>query len=233
MRYQCSNTCTVLGKVIKKPEVSFSFLSYLLQGEKNILIDTVPERAAVSFLEELSQTVSLTSLDAIILNHSESDHSGALGPLLAQIPNVPIYCTSACKARLETIYPSAKLLTVDHNSNLKIGEFTFHFIHTPGLHWDDNMLTYFENDRILFSNDLFGQYLGCEPPIEDELDIETILSSTKQYYEKVFSKASIEDKRILFDILALDIAMIAPGHGILLTQHRHDVLRFYHELFSS
>lgn len=233
MRYQCSSACTVFGKVIKKPEVSLSFLSYLLKGEKTILIDTVPERSAVSFLEELSKTVSLTSLDAIILNHSESDHSGALGLLLTQIPNVPIYCTSDCKAHLETIYPTANLLAVDHNSKLQIGEFTFHFIHTPGLHWDDNMLTYFENDRILFSNDLFGQYLGCEPPIEGELDIETILLSTKEYYEKVFSKASIEEKRILFDILALDIAMIAPGHGILLTKHCQDVLRFYRQLFFS
>jgi len=233
MRYQFSDTCTVFGKVINKPEISFSFLSYLLQGKNNILIDTVPEQSAVKFLEELSETASLASLDAIILNHSEKDHSGALGLLLPQIPNVPIYCTPACKARLESVYPKAELITVDHNSKLQIGEFTFHFIHTPGLHWDDNMVTYFEDERMLFSNDLFGQYLGSEPPLEDEFDIKTILSSTKQYYERVFSGASIREKQVLFDILNLAFETIAPGHGIILAKHRQDVLHLYEEVFSS
>ena len=115
-------------------------------------------------MAELKQFVPLSQLDAIILNHSEEDHSGALGLLLSDRADIPIYCTAACKHRLVSRYPNANFIEVANLSTLKIGTFEFRFTHTPGLHWDDNMVTYFENEQILFSNDLFGQYLGCAPP---------------------------------------------------------------------
>ncbi|WP_202931063.1 oxygen-binding di-iron domain-containing protein [Aminipila terrae] len=209
MHYQLSQNCTVLGKVIQKPDIQISFLSYLLRGSKNILIDTVPERAAEKYLEELSQCMDLTCLDAIILNHSEEDHSGALRLLLPHIPDIPVYCTLACKERLKDMYPTANILAMEHNAELQLGEYQFRFIHTPGLHWDDNMVTYCENDQTLFSNDLFGQYLGSEPPLDNYISSEQLIYNMKRYYEKVFSHASKEEKKVLADIINLKLKVIA------------------------
>ncbi len=227
MYYSISKMCTVLGKVIQKPDRSFSFLAYLLQGEKNVLIDTVPEKAGENFITELKQLIPLSQLDAIILNHSEEDHSGALGLLLAERGDIPIYCTSACKQRLLSRYPKANFIEAAPLSTLEIGTFQFRFIHTPGLHWDDNMVTYFENEKILFSNDLFGQYLGCEPPFDKDYTKDSILQGAKTYFDKVFSQATPDEKRAVLALVDLKAECIAPGHGVILTEKLDDVLALY------
>lgn len=227
MYYPISEVCTVIGKVIQKPDRSFSFLSYLLRGEKNVLIDTVPERAGEKFLAELKQLLPLERLDALILNHSEEDHSGALGLLLEERPEIPIYCTPACRRRLLSRYPDANFIEVAHQSSLKVGTFTFQFTHTPGLHWDDNMVTYFETERVLFSNDLFGQYLGCEPPLDKDDTAERVLQGAKGYFDKVFASATADEKRVVLGLTELDLAYIAPGHGLILKDKLGEVLAFY------
>lgn len=229
MYYKLSEHCTVIGKVIRKPERSFSFLSYLLKGKQNILIDTVPERSAERFIEELTEQLPISSVDALILNHSENDHSGALGLLLAQKPEIPIYCTPACKSRLFEEYPHANFMPVEHNSFFKIGDYTFRVVHTPGLHWDDNMVTFLEEDATIFSNDLFGQYLGAEPPLDDAFTGEEIRNGAATYFEKVFQAASLEERGILASILELPIKCIAPGHGVVLEKHLETVLSIYRQ----
>lgn len=222
-----SEICTVIGKVIQGTNRNFSILAYLLRGEKNVLIDTVPEKAGEMFMDELKQIISLDQLDAIILNHSEEDHSGALGLLLSERPDVPIYCTSACKHRLVSLFPKANFIEVGHLSTLKIGTFQFRFIHTPGLHWDDNMVTYFENEQILFSNDLFGQYLGCEPPLDEEYTSDSVLHGAKSYFDKVFAPAPPNEKSAVLSVVHLRPQCIAPGHGVVLTGKLDEVLNFY------
>ncbi|WP_312070521.1 FprA family A-type flavoprotein [Anaerotignum propionicum] len=227
MYYPISEKITVLGKVIQKPNLSFSFLAYLLQGEKNVLIDTVPEKAGEVFLTELKALIPISQLDAIILNHSEEDHSGALGLLLAEKEDISIYCTEACKQRLISRYPNGQFIAVEHLSTLKIGTFQFRFTHTPGLHWDDNMVTYFENEKILFSNDLFGQYLGCQPPLDKDYSVEDVLQGAKSYFDKVFAPATIEEKQVVLKIRDLDLKCVAPGHGVILKEKLEDVLALY------
>lgn len=227
MYYAISDVCTVLGKVIQKPERSFSFLAYLLRGEKNVLIDTVPEKAGEVFVAELKQFVSLSQLDAIILNHSEEDHSGALPLVLAERSDIPIYCTAACKQRLLSRYPNANFVEVAHLSTLEIGTFKFQFTHTPGLHWDDNMVTYFENEKILFSNDLFGQYLGCQPPLDKDYTVEEILQGAEAYFDKVFAQADASQKQVVLSLTAQKLRRVAPGHGVILTDKLDAVLSYY------
>lgn len=227
MKYSISDVCTVLGKVIQKPERSFSFLSYLLQGEKNVLIDTVPEKAGEVFMSELKQLISISQLDAIILNHSEEDHSGALALVLAEKTDIPIYCTAACKQRLISRYPNANFVEVENLSKLEIGAFKFHFIHTPGLHWDDNMVTYFENEQTLFSNDLFGQYLGCEPPLDQDYSTDQIVQGAQGYFDKVFTQATPEEKRAVLSLADFELKCIATGHGVILREKIGDVFALY------
>ena len=227
MYYSISKTTAVLGKVIQKPTRSFSFLSYLLRGEKNVLIDTVPEKAGAVFLSELKQLLPIQQLDAIILNHSEEDHSGALGLVLEENPKLPVYCTQACMKRLLTRYPNTNFVVVENLSSLNIGEFHFLFVHTPGLHWDDNMVTYFENDKTLFSNDLFGQYLGCEPPYDENYSLTQVLQGAGSYYEQVFATATQGQKSIIGKLMDLDLVNIAPGHGVILTANQNDVMLLY------
>lgn len=227
MTRKLSDICTVLGKVIQKPQIQISFLSYLLQGTKNVLIDTVPQKAAETWMRELSEALDGKPIDALILNHSEEDHSGALELVLKQFPGIPIYCTPACKERMKSLYPNACFVCVEHGSSLAVGHFSFRFLHTPGLHWDDNMVTLFENERTLFSNDLFGQYIGNETLVDKTLSAEELIAGAERYFEKVFGAASHEEKRVLAEILKEDIACVASGHGVVLEKHLPVIFAFY------
>lgn len=100
MKYSQNPHIFVFGKTINKPKISISFLSYLLRGEQNILIDTVPDKAAEAYIQDIESVLPVNQIDALILNHSEEDHSGALQAVLAHHPQLPIYCTPATKERL-------------------------------------------------------------------------------------------------------------------------------------
>ena len=224
---QISNYCSAFGKVISKPNIQISFLSYLLQGKKNVLIDTVPEKTAELWSKELLQLVPGMEIDALILNHSEEDHSGALAHLLEQFPELPIFCTPACKERLKDIYPYANFICVENGISIEIGDFSFRFIHTPGLHWNDNMVTFFENEQILFSNDLFGQYIANEALTDDAISAEDMAADTISYFEKVFASASAEQKRVIAKIKELNFRRIAPGHGVVIDENLQKILALY------
>ena len=227
MTRKLSDICTALGKVIQKPQIQISFLSYLLQGTKNILIDTVPIKAAEKWQQELLGLLDGKPIDALILNHSEEDHSGALTLLVDLFPNIPVYCTVACKDRLNSAYPNVNFVCVEHGSSVQIGDFSFRFLHTPGLHWDDNMVTLWANEDTLFSNDLFGQYIGCDALVDEVVPTEELLAGTESYFEKVFASAPSENKRVLAEIMKLNFHRITPGHGVVLETHLSKALEFY------
>lgn len=142
-------------------------------------------------------------------------------------PNLPVYCTPATKERLQEKYPSADFRVVQHGESLTLGDYTFQFIHTPGLHWPDNMVTWLASEGILFSNDLFGQYLAEETPVDEGYTKEAILKGAEPYFEKVFAPASTEDKAIIADIAAMPIQTVATGHGLILQNQWPAVREFY------
>ena len=227
MKYQLNSHIHVFGKAIRTPKISITFLSYLLLGKQNILIDTVPYKAAEAYMKELESVLPLDKIDGIILNHSEEDHSGALGAVLEKTGTIPIYCTAASRERIGDRYPDADFRSVADGNSLTLGDYTFRFIHTPGLHWPDNMVTWLESEKILFSNDLFGQYLAEDPPMEGALSDEEILAGSRPYFEKVFWSSTPEERSVILHITDLPIHTLAPGHGLVL-QDRWPALRDYY-----
>lgn len=89
MKYSLNPHIFVFGKTIKKPKISISFLSYLLRGKQNILIDTVPDKAADAYIQDIESVLPVSQIDALILNHSEEDHSEACRPSWTVIPSCP------------------------------------------------------------------------------------------------------------------------------------------------
>lgn len=227
MLYKFSDTIYVLGKTIIKPEKSFSINSYLIKRDKNILIDGVAARAGKKFLETLESVIPIKSLDALLLNHSEEDHSGYLPDLLSLNPNIPIYCSNNCVKNLFEKLSTANFNIVKNNEKIQFGDLCFTFIYTPGLHLNDNMVTYYENEKILFSNDLFGQYLGSEIPLDSEFSSTKLMEKAEEYLIKIFSDSTSEQRKVINLIDNLDIDCIAPGHGLILKNKKADVLSLY------
>lgn len=231
MIFQIQKDLTLIGKTIIKPERSFSFNAYLLTGKKNILIDTVPEKASLEFWRELEVILPIEKLDALILNHAEEDHSGALPYLLHNRPDLPIYCTAACANRLNETYPNMKnWKTVKSGEKLFLGDQIFSFVETPGLHWDDNMVTYWENESVLFSNDLFGQYVGSNTPLDSTFHPAILEDATRTYFDKVFSKSTQKEKKIILKLTELQVHCIATGHGVVIKDQIDELFQWYREM---
>lgn len=227
MNYEIAQGIHTIGKVIMKGDKRFSFLAYLLHGEANVLIDTVPLRSADMLLGAVEDIIGTEPLDAIIANHSEEDHSGALAAVLAAHPGTPVFGTDACKGRLGDVVPEGTFHVVHSGDSLEIGDYQFSFLETPGLHWDDNMVTFYHNEGILFSNDLFGQRAAAEPITDAAYTEDDLLQAANAYYTAVFAAASPEEKQVVNQIAQLPLQMIAPGHGVVLQEKWPAVLDLY------
>jgi anaerobic nitric oxide reductase flavorubredoxin len=195
-----------------------SYNSYLIRDEKTALIDTVWQPYDKEFVQRLKNEIDLNSIDYIIINHSEIDHSGALPELMREIPNTPIYCTSNGAKILKGHYHNDwNFVTVKTGDTLKLGETALTFIEAPMLHWPDSMFTYMNGDNILFSNDAFGQHYATESLYNDLADTSEIYEEAIKYYANILTPFSKLVVRKIEEVLAfgLPLSMICTSHGVI------------------
>ena len=209
-----------------------SYNAYLIEDEKNILIDTVWLPYDREFVSNLKQEIELNKIDAIIIQHGEVDHSGALIELMKQIPNTPIYCTqNAVKSLKGQYHEEWNFKTVKTGDTLNIGKHTLTFIEAPMLHWPDTMFTYMDNEEILFSNDGFGQHLASEYLYADEVESSQLWEQALTYYANILAPFGVMVKKKIEQILAmqLSIKMICPSHGLIWRKEPKQIVQKYLE----
>lgn len=195
-----------------------SYNAYLIRDEKNVLIDTVWLPYDREFVSKLEEEIELDKIDYIILQHGEVDHSGALIELMEKIPNVPIYCTAnGIKSIKGQYHKDWNFVPVKTGDTLNIGENTLTFIEAPMLHWPDTMFTYMDKEKILFSNDGFGQHFASELLYADEVDQDELFKQAIIYYANILAPFSMMVTNKIKEILAMNIEinMICPSHGVI------------------
>ncbi|MFA7396838.1 MAG: FprA family A-type flavoprotein, partial [Sphaerochaetaceae bacterium] len=148
--------------------------SYVVQGsEKTAFIDLVKDwDGALSTVEkQLAELdVTIESLDYLILNHMEPDHTGSLGEVFKRNPNIQIVCTKKAEALVNTFYNIYDHIhVVVDGDTIDLGGKTLVFYETPNIHWPETMMTYLLEDKILFSCDAFGSFGRYEHAFDDEL----------------------------------------------------------------
>lgn len=196
-----------------------SYNSYLIQEEKNVLIDTVWMPFGKEFVDNLASEIDLNDIDYIIMNHGEVDHSGALVELMKRIPETPIYCTAnAVKSLKGQYHEDWNFNTVKTGDKLDIGNGKeLIFVEMAMLHWPDSMATYMTVDNILFSNDAFGQHLASEKLFNDLVDQCDLFNEAIKYYANIITPFSPILRKKLDEIIGLNlpIEMIATSHGMI------------------
>lgn len=195
-----------------------SYNAYLIRDKKNVLIDTVWLPYDREFVSKLEEEIDLNTIDYIIIQHGEVDHSGALAELMEKIPNVPIYCTNnGIKSIKGQYHKDWNFVPVKTGDTLNIGENTLTFIEAPMLHWPDTMFTYMDKEKVLFSNDGFGQHLASEFLYADEVDSCELWNQAITYYANILAPFSMLVKNKINEILSmnLEINMICPSHGLI------------------
>ncbi|MCF7948146.1 MAG: anaerobic nitric oxide reductase flavorubredoxin [Spirochaetia bacterium] len=210
-----------------------SYNSFLIQEEKTVLIDTVWAPFAKDFVANLEQEIDLASIDYIIANHAEVDHSGALPELMQRIPDVPIYCTAnGVKSLRGHYHQDWNFKTVKTGDTLDIGNGKqLVFIEAPMLHWPDSMFTYLTGDSILFSNDAFGQHYASEHLFNDQVDQEELFQEAIKYYANILTPFSPLVTKKIKEVLALEVPvdMIATSHGIIWRENPTQIVEKYLE----
>src|SRR4030066_1431539 len=138
-----------------------TYNAYLIQDEKTALVDTVKHAFSNELLQNISEIINPEKIDYIIINHVEMDHSSSLPIIAKQAKNATIIASERGKdAIIEHYGADFRIETVKTGDELKLGKRTLRFIEAPMLHWPDSMFTYVVEDKILMSNDAFGQHLA-------------------------------------------------------------------------
>lgn len=205
-----------------------SYNAYLILDDKITLIDTVKRPFAGELVDRIASVIDPARIDCIVSNHAEPDHSGSLPALLSYCPNAKVYTSDPQGHKaLAARYGNLAYEAVKTGDALSLGRRTLRFVATPMLHWPDSMVTYCPEEKILFSNDAFGQHLASNRLFDDENDLSVVMAEAKKYYANILMLYGRQAQAALKAVRALDIDMIAVGHGVLWRSHIDDILAAY------
>ena len=220
----------LFDELIPLPEGT-SYNAYLIKGQKKTaLIDTVDPTKEDDLLDNLDD-LEIEHLDYIVVNHAEQDHSGAIPLMLELYPKAKIVTNEKCKNILieHLLVKEDRIITVSDNDTLSLGGKTLRFIFAPWVHWPETMLTYLEEDKILFSCDLFGAHLAeSNLWVDDE---SKVYFAAKRYYAEIMMPFRSNIKKHLERLKELEIKTIAPSHGQIYS-HPEFILSAYSEWIS-
>ncbi len=203
-----------------------TYNAYLIVDEKIALVDTVKHAFSGEMLDRIREIIDPSKIDYVVSNHVEMDHSGSLPEIMKIAVNAQVIATEKGKEGLFRHYRTNwNFRTVKTGDELALGKKTLFFITAPMLHWPDSMFTYLKEDKILLSNDGFGQHLASSFRFDENVcsligyDCDTVMDEAAKYYANILMPfAGIILKKIEeIQKLGIEIKMIAPSHGMIWT----------------
>ena len=193
-----------------------SYNAYLVEGsEKTVLLDSVDPPMDDEFMAQLE---GVSKIDYVISHHAEQDHSGTIPRVLEKYPDAKLITTPKAKGMLIDLLriPEESFITVKDGETLSLGDKTLKFIYTPWVHWPETMVTYLEEDRILFSCDFFGSHIATSDLYVT--DKGRVYEAAKRYYAEIMMPFRSVIEKNLDKLANYDIEMIAPSHGQIYPQ---------------
>ena len=203
-----------------------TYNAYLIMDEKIALVDTVKHGFAGEMIERIKEIVDPSKIDYVVSNHVEMDHSGSLPNIMEIASGAELVCTEKGKEGLLRHYGGNwNFRTVKTGDELKLGKKTLAFITAPMLHWPDSMFSYLKEDKILLSNDGFGQHLASSFRFDENVcsllgyECDTVMDEAAKYYANILMPFGGIILKKLEEVqkLGIEIKMIAPSHGMIWT----------------
>lgn len=192
-----------------------TYNSYLIRGsEKTALIDSVDPEKEHELISNL-HALEVRELDYVIANHAEQDHSGGISRVLQEYPQAKVITNQKCKTMLMELLllHEEKFIKVGDKDTISLGDKMLEFIIAPWVHWPETMLTYLQEDRILFPCDLFGAHLASSELYAT--DLPRLYESAKRYYAEIMMPFRSLIQKHLKRLEDYEIDIIAPSHGPL------------------
>jgi len=207
-----------------------TYNAYLIIDEKVTLIDTVKHYLFDEMIARISALIEPEKIDYVISNHVEMDHSGGLPRLMELCPGCTVFTSPNGEKGLKAHYrKELNLKVMKSGETLSLRKRTLSFVQTPMVHWPDNMVTYLPEDKILFSNDAFGQHIASSERFNDEFPHDIIIEEAAKYYANIVLPYGAQVQKALEAAGKLDIAMIAPSHGLIWRSRLDDITAAYQQ----
>ena len=190
-----------------------TYNSYLVKGsEKTAIIDANYPPKADEYLKNLEDN-GVVSVDYIIANHGEQDHTGVLPKLLEKYPNAKVVTNQFCKNNIMemVLVPDDKFIVVKNGDELSLGDKTLKFYLAPGVHWPDTMFTHIVEDNLLCTCDFLGAHLT----FNDVFAVEgkELEHSAKRYYAEIMMPFRKMVQKYVKQVREINPDMVLPSHG--------------------
>ncbi len=212
-----------------------TYNNYLILDKHVTLVDSVKEDFTEYTIDSIRGLVDPAKIENVVINHIENDHASGIGKIMELTPNAVIFITDRGKKALDRFFDTSRwtFKIVKTGDTLSTGTKTIQFIETPMLHWPDSMMSYVREDKLLISQDAFGQHLASSARFDDEFcdqySATALEHAVRDYYANILMPfgALVKNKIAEIQKLGLQIDMIAPDHGIIWRKDPGKILRMY------
>ena len=207
--------------------LGMAYNSYVILDEKIAVMDTVAEGFTHPWLDNLAAALGDRKPDYLIVQHMEPDHSASIGCFMRTYPEAAIVSSAKAFTMMKNFYGedyAEKRVVVGEKDTLSLGKHTLTFIAAPMVHWPEVIVTYDDADKVLFSADGFGKFGALD--VEDP---EGWACEARRYYFGIVGKYGAQVQALLKKASALDIQIICPTHGPVLTEN----LGYYLDLYNT
>ena len=193
-----------------------SYNSYLILDEKVAVMDTVDPRKGDEWFENLRTALAGRQPDYLVVQHLEPDHAGNIAKAMELYPQMQVVASDKALKMMPQFFCNTQFedrtIGIKEGDTLSLGGRTLHFVMAPMVHWPEVMVSYDSTDKVLFSADGFGKFgaLCCD---------EEWACEARRYYFNICGKYGAPVQALLKKAATLDIAIICPLHGPVLTEN--------------
>ncbi len=200
-----------------------AYNSYAIMDEKIAIMDTVDRNFTHQWLDQIQKALDGRKPDYLIVQHMEPDHSANVANFLKVYPDAVVVSSAKAFTMMEQFFGqdyAGRRIVVGEGDTLCLGRHTLAFVAAPMVHWPEVIVTYDVTDKILFSADGFGKFgaLDVSEPWEDE---------ARRYYIGIVGKYGRQVQNLLKKAATLDISIICPLHGPVLTENLGHYIGLY------
>jgi len=180
-----------------------TYNAYLIVDEKTVLVDTVWGPFADELMANIAAVVDPASIDIVVANHAESDHSGSLPAVMRACPEATVVVSKRGEESIEGHYHQPwNFQPVGTGDRIPIGSSELVFVEAPMLHWPDSMFTYLKGQAILMPNDAFGQHYATAFRFNDQVDHKELHEEALKYYANILTPFSKLVTKKIDEVLA-------------------------------
>ena len=192
-----------------------AYNSYVILDEKIAVTDGVDGNFSEEWIENIKAATGGKAPDYLIVHHMEPDHSASIGKFVEEFPQAKLVSNAKSFAMMENFFSfplEGKTVSVQSGDTLSLGEHTLSFVFAPMVHWPEVMVSYDSKDKVLFSADAFGKFGALDA--DEDWDCEA-----RRYYIGIVGKYGMQAQALLKKAAELDIKIICPLHGPILSEN--------------